>query len=448
MVLVHGLGEQAPLPLGREGEGEGSLPLRLLGHVPGHAGHGAIRTLDRHGLPVAQQALALELLEEGERPEGGLGNTPIGHQAKAAVEGGEGHALLLEHVAKGPVGVGLVHLPQAGQQPGDVGGVAGGVVDRAVRRVRGVKLCDVHGQALVLRVAVDDFPGAAQLLQANFGVAQAAVAVAAHKLGVVEGVEVAGDKVQGQAVLVAVLHKVLHPLHVLYAADGRAAHGEAAVHLFHGGDGLGEQAEVLLFVGALPEAGQVGLVPHLQGPGQGVLAVALQQVAQQGLDQGAPLGVVLGRGGVALPVEHGLVARGHLPGHKAQLQEGAQAQLLVAVQHAIQVGEVVFRYRLPLGVFVLLVDGHVVAEQAVAPDVGKADVLLHQFQLVVILLVQGQAHAAGADAVIGLVVELLPAVRGEGVGSLCHSEILLVMVYQMRYFPLSASKAKKYRQLS
>ena len=114
----------------------------------------AIRTLDRHGLPVAQQALALELLEEGERPEGGLGNTPIGHQAKAAVEGGEGHALLLEHVAEGPVGVGLVHLPQAGQQPGNVGGVAGGVVDRAVRRVRGVKLCDVHGQALVLRVAV------------------------------------------------------------------------------------------------------------------------------------------------------------------------------------------------------------------------------------------------------------------------------------------------------
>ena len=83
-----------------------------------------------------------------------------------------------------------------------------------------------------------------------------------------------------------------------------------------------------------------------------------------------------------------------------------------------------------------------------APDVGKADVLLHQLQLVVILLVQSQAHAAGADAVIGLVVELLPAVPGEGVGSLCHSEILLVMVYQMRYFPLSASKAKKYRQLS
>ena len=60
---------------------------------------------------------------------------------------------------------------------------------------------------------------------------------------------------------------------------------------------------------------------------------------------------------------------------------------------------------LPVFVRVLLIDGHIVGKQAMAADMGKSDLLLHQGQLLLIFLLQRQPHAACADAVIYFVVK-------------------------------------------
>ena len=59
-----------------------------------------------------------------------------------------------------------------------------------------------------------------------------------------------------------------------------------------------------------------------------------------------------------------------------------------------------------IGIGIGAVDGHVIAEQAVAADVLEACLSLCHGQLILIFLLQRQTHAAGAHAEGRIVVEL------------------------------------------
>ena len=149
-----------------------------------------------------------------------------------------------------------------------------------------------------------------------------------------------------------------------------------------------------------PESRQVRLIPYLNGPGHHFFpAVSLTQMFQQGLHHIIPALIGGRRRGIALPVKYGLAAAGQFSRHESQFQEGLESQPAVAVHHPVQICIIVLR----TAVLPLLIDGHVIAEQTMSPDMAETDILLHQLKLLLILLVQRQPHPSGADAIIHLI---------------------------------------------
>ena len=116
--LVHRFRQQASLLLLLHLQGQQILlSCPPVGHIPCHPAVAAVVHAHYYGIVVFQDAVPLpflQLLEEGKAPEGGLGDTSVGHQAEASVERRKGHALLLEHVPEGPVGIGFIVIPQPG----------------------------------------------------------------------------------------------------------------------------------------------------------------------------------------------------------------------------------------------------------------------------------------------------------------------------------------------
>ena len=103
-----------------------------------------------------------------------------------------------------------------------------------------------------------------------------------------------------------------YPHIVLDTAHSGAAYLETAVISLYCGEGLPEQPEILLHIRILPETGEIGLVPYFDGPVKDFFAVAGAEVFKQSYHHIRPFFVVPGRCGVALPVEYGLLAAGHL----------------------------------------------------------------------------------------------------------------------------------------
>ena len=170
--------------------------------------------------------------EEREGPQGGFGDQAVCHHTEAAVEGTGGDALLLEHVAEGPIAVTRRHVAQLGQQPGAQGGVVIGIVNGAEGVIAGVKFGDIQGKPLVFREGINDAPGfphfGHQILRPAHGMVQ----VAALALRGLAHVSVAGDEIHRQALIPAEGQEIGNPLlAALAAADGGAAHP-------HGGQGL------------------------------------------------------------------------------------------------------------------------------------------------------------------------------------------------------------------
>ena len=226
--------------------------------------------------------------------------------------------------------------------------------------------------------------------------------------GLLNGIVMSGDKVHRNTVLAAIFQKGPDPLLIGAATDGRASHPKASIHRLHGIKAAVEQLKVLLHVRILPESPQIGLIPDLHGPLHHLgLPIALHQMAQQCLYHPAPRVIVLGRCGISLPVKYRLRPSGHFSRHESQFQKRAQPQLQIAVHDPVKVGEIIFLLFHP-ALLILLIDGHIVTEQSMAPDVPESDFLLNQLQLLLIFLGQRQTHPARPDAKIHMIIELRP----------------------------------------
>ena len=318
------------------------------------------------------------------------------------MEGGKGHSSLLKHIAEGPVRIGLVALPQSGQLLRQKGRVLVGVMDRRIGYVGGVELRDVNLQPLVLREAVDDLSGSLQIGKTVLRLHQLRITVMSHILRQLRSIVMSGHKVHRNPVVMAVLHEASDPELVRSAADRRSAHAKGRIHLFDGIKGLVEQFEILLHIRMKPEAGKIGLVPYLDGPGQHLLsAVSVAQMSKQSLYHGTP-GLIGGRRcGVPLPVKYRLGTAGQLLGHKAQFQKRLQAHTPVPVHHSVKIGEIVLCFPLRR----LLIDRHIIGKQTVSSDMLETDMLLDQLQLVHILFRKRQTHPSGAHTEIHLIVK-------------------------------------------
>ena len=289
-------------------------------------------------------------------------------------------------------------------------------MDGAEGVVGGVELGDVHLHARIFREGIDDIASGLHLLDDGIHRAHGVIQVAALALGILAHVGMAGQEVHRELLVAAEGQEVAHPVQGGgAAADRRAAHAHLGHGFLHCLDGGLVQLMVGRLVRVLPETGQIGLVPHFAGPGGDLLlAVAIRQVAQGGFHHVGPLLVVGRRSRVALPIEDGLGAAGHLLRHEAQLDEGLEAQSPVIIHDPVKIGEVVPLMLCALSVRPGLVDGHVIAEEAVAADVLEMAQLLGHGKLVVVFLLHRQTHAACTDAVSSVVVEARPAVRRDG----------------------------------
>ena len=279
-------------------------------------------------------------------------------------------------------------------------------MQRAVGNIGSVELCNMYFHSLKFLKAVNNIPGRLQIGKAFLRLPQLCIAVMAVLLRQLGGIMMAGYEIHRDAFLPAEFHKHAYPLFILHAADSGTAHAEPGIHFLYCRKGTGEQLKIFLHVRILPEARQVRLIPDLDGPGYHLfLPVTLHQMAEGCLHQFAPCVIACRRRHISLPVKHGLLSRSHLVRHEAKLQKRPDIQLQVAVHHKIQISKIIFRMLLPVFVRVLLIYGHIVGKQAVAADMGKSDLLLHQGQLLLVLLLQRQPHAACADAVIYFVVK-------------------------------------------
>ena len=401
------------------------VALILAAEIPEDALERAVLAADDDALRVAMDALALKVIEEGEGVHRGLGDQAVGDHAEAAVERTIRHVALLKHIAERPVGVARGDVAQAREQTGDVAGVEVRVVDGAEGIVGGVELGDVHLHALILGEAVDDLARLAHFLDGEFRRAHLVIEIAADAVGLLAHVGMAGDEIEGQLLFAAEGQEIAHPLlRAVAAADRRAADAHTGQRLLDGSGGDFIQAQVLRLVCILPEAGEVRLVPDLAGPCAHLVgAVALGEMRERRLDHRRPFLLVGGRGGVALPVEDGLLAGGHLLGHETQLEEGLDAQLKIAVHHAVEIGEAVGLVGHAVRVGVRAVDAHIVAEETVAADVLEMRQILRHGELVEVFLVQGEAHAARADAEGGVVDKGSAAALIDGDVKLLHDLI-------------------------
>ncbi len=214
---------------------------------------------------------------------------------------------LLEHVAERPVGERVRLLAAAREHRRQVGRVVGGVVDRVVGSVGGVELRDVHRQAGQRGVGqvlarppelVEQVRRGLELLVGREG----------DDLRLARRVGVRADEVDRHVVAGDELREGRPP--GLGTRRGRrSADLEQLVDLLDRARRGLVQAEVGLLVGVLPEEGEVRLVPDLDRPAPDLLdPVALDEVAQHGLDEGDPLRHVSRRRDVALPPEDRLLA--------------------------------------------------------------------------------------------------------------------------------------------
>ena len=228
--------------------------------------------------------------------------------------------------------------------------------------------------------------------------------------GLLNGIVMSGDKVQGDGLLPAVFQKRPDPDLVAAAADGGAAHPEPFVHFLHRLEGAVKKLKILLHVGVLPEARQIGFVPDLHGPGHYLLPpISGAEMCQKRLYHIIPPLIGGRRRGISLPVKDRLCAAGQLLRHETKLQKRLQAQPSVAVHHPVHIGIVIFRR----AVLRFLADGQIVAEQAVSPDVPKPDFMLYQLKLPQIFLLQRKPHSPRADAEIHLIVKFRTVLRTE-----------------------------------
>ena len=105
---------------------------------------------------------------------------------------------------------------------------------------------------------------------------------------------------------------------------------------------------------------------------------------------------------MALPVKNRLFSGGQLFRHEPQFQERLQAVFQVSVHHPVQVSKAVLLVQqIALEIPVLLVNAHLIAEQAVASNVGKMAQLLHGRKLILVFLLHGKIQPAGAYAITG-----------------------------------------------
>ena len=224
-------------------------------------------------------------------------------------------------------------------------------------------------------------------------IANGVLAVLAHGVeGIVGGVGMAGDEVDRQLVLRAVVEEFLYPhalplllvdfllriehrLLVVSAlaavalvgnevARGRTAHAQLWVDALHGLRRHLIEVEVLALRTVEESEVEVRLVPHLKIPlAHLVQAVAVDDVLAESLHEGTPLRhlrLVVGHA-VAIPHLQFAAVLGDALGEERQFDEGAYAEVEHTVVDLVDVLPIVYHAAVGL----LEVDAHVVVEQAV-----------------------------------------------------------------------------------
>ena len=89
----------------------------------------------------------------------------------------------------------------------------------------------------------------------------------------------AGYKVDIQLFLAAEAHKLGYPLNVTNSADSGSSHLKALIKRLYSVEAQLKQLEILLHIRLVPKAGQVRLVPDLNGVFICLLAIPLDKMA-------------------------------------------------------------------------------------------------------------------------------------------------------------------------
>ena len=362
-------------------------------------------------IPVDTVSLKLlQLLKENECPEGRLRDTSVCHQSEASVKRSERNAGFLENIAEGPVGIGFIIISQPCKLSGNISRILIRIMQRAVRYVRGIELRHMNRQSAVLRITVNDFPCGVQIRESVLRLHQLRISVMPGHLRHLCCIMMTADKVRPDSVLLTELHELANPELVGSSADGGPSHLESGIHLLHCGKGFGKQPEILLHIRVLPEPFQIRFIPHLDWPGKRLPAVSLQQMAQKRLNQLLPLFIRSRRSRVAFPVEDGLGSPRQLLRHESQLKKRLQPELMISIHYPVQISEVVFGPPLPV-LLILLVNRHIVAEQAMPSDMPESYHILNEPELFLILSCQSQPHPSCSHAIINLIMKRYPGIR-------------------------------------
>jgi hypothetical protein len=213
------------------------------------------------------------------------------------------------------------------------------------------------------------------------------------QVAVLHAVGVGADEVDRRVGRLGMRQEFRHPGR---AGAGRAADAQLRIEGLEGPGGARVEVEIGLLVGLLPEAVEIGLVPDLEVPAAHFRrAIALEQVAREGVDQRHPA-LGLGVRGVAGPVEDLLVGGLQRQRCEAQLDEGLDAPRQQRVVEPVDAAEVeaqtaagVARHGLE----------HVV-EDGVKAQVAKAQFVHCGLELRQRVLAQQGAGIVGADAVV------------------------------------------------
>ena len=376
--------------------------------VPCHTPEASVLLPHDHRILGPVYTRARQLLEKTESPEGRLGNTAVGHKPEASVEGCERHAEFLKNVSESPVRIGFIHISKSGKLLSDVGCVLIGIVKRAVGHIGSIELCNMYLHSTVFFKAVHNIPGDLQIGKSLLCLSQLGIPIMACSLRHLCRIMMTCHKIQGQLLFPAEFQKTADPFFILHTADGRTAHPESGIHFFHSFQSTFKEHKILFHIRILPETGQIRLIPDFQGPCHHfICAVALHQMPQHSLHQFTPAVITPGRRHMSLPVKNCLISGSQLFRHKSQFQKRFQSHRPIAVHHQIQIGKAVLYMHFTLFICIFPVDPHIIRKQSVTSDVGKPYLLLHQSQLLHVLLLQSQPHSSGSDAIIHAVAEAL-----------------------------------------
>ena len=280
-------------------------------------------------------------------------------------------------------------------------------MNRVGLRIRSIELRNVHLKTLEFLIGINDIAARLQIGKSELRIRKLLVGIVPVVLRHLGCIMMTGSEINLQLFLLTEAEERFHPFLVAHAADSGSADTEAGVELLDGKEGFLKKAEILFHVRILPEARKVGLVPNLNRPGINLLAVALHKVRKRNRDKLGPVLIILRGRRVALPVENRIVAACHLLRHETKLQKRHDVPLEISVHHAVQIREVIFDclfLREP--VLPLLVDCHVIREQAVAADMLKSDDVLYKGQLLQIFLRQCKSRTSGTDTEVDIVPEI------------------------------------------